>query len=137
MNNYSFCTVFLIFYLVLSCQNKQKIEFDLVSNLNKYAKTIKSRQVSETSKICTKKGFNSIMEWSDSLKNQELLNAISRTFASNSIVYSQPNDSTYNLGIEPLKNQFYGQSTGEITLIMVNNELKIDSYRGGSIIKSH
>lgn len=119
---------------MISCQYQQKNEFDIVGNLNNYAKIIKGRKIDDISKICTKNGFNSILEWSDSLQNIALLNSISNTFSSKRIVFTQPNNLTYRLEIEPFKRKFSGESTGEITLIIEKGKLKINSYKGGFVI---
>lgn len=126
--------VTVLLFLVISCQNQQKTEFDLVRNLNNYAKIIDSRKGDDISKICTKKGFNSILEWSDSLRDVQLLKSITNTFSSKRIVFSQPNNFTYRLETEPFKRKVVGESVGEITLILKNGKLKIDSYSGGYVV---
>lgn len=124
--------IVLCFVIFQSCNHKtQDNKKNIFSDLREYSLIIKSKDVDNISKICTKQGLNKLLEWSDSLKNDEIVNSIFNTFEAKNIVFTQPKPNTFCLETEPFKNKSYGEGTGEITLILVKGKLKIDYYNGG------
>ena len=119
--------------LYQSCSNKPKEKY-VFSDLKDYSLIIKSKNLQKISKICSKQGLNKLIEWSDSLKNDEIINSISNTFSTKNIVFTQPKPNTFSLETEPFKNKIHGDRTGEITLILVKGKLKIDFYQGGIVM---
>ena len=118
-------------YSFISCVNSSDEQtIDLVSTLNEYSKIIESRDLDQLRSICTPNGFDSMMDWTDSLRKDKVVDEIATIFSQQSILFSQPNDSTFEVSTLQSERPLPGQSSGLIIIKLVQNRFKIDAYLG-------
>jgi len=122
----------MILILFVSCVNtSDEPKVDLVGTLNEYSKIIESRDLDQFRSICTPNGFDSMMDWTDSLRRDKIVNEITATFSQKSIVFSQSNDSVFNVSTSQLERPLTGGRIGRVVLKSIQGQLKIDAYEGG------
>lgn len=81
-------------------------------------------------KVCTCHGYSALIEGTDSLKNQPVIEAISKTLSSKHMVFSGRNDSTFVVMIGEGISSYDGP-VGDMTVCVRNGSAKIDEYAGG------
>lgn len=117
--------------LLSSCFNSsEEPKVDLVGTLNSYSKIIASRDLDQLATICTPNGFNSMMDFTDSLRRDKVVNKIVSTFGQEKILFSQTNDSTFEVSTLQSERPLPGGSSGLIVLKFTQNQFKIDAYLG-------
>ncbi len=117
--------------LLSSCLNSsEEPKVDLVGTLNSYSKIIASRDLDQLATICTPNGFNSMMDFTDSLRRDKVVNKIVSTFGQEKILFSQTNDSTFEVSTLQSERPLPGGSSGLIVLKFTQNQFKIDAYLG-------
>lgn len=116
-----------------SSSRSQTDEFSIVEKANDIAIVLKTRDLNKISKVCTEQGFASLMDWTDSLKNDKLLTVITDKLASNEFIYSTDNDKIYTIHINE-KEMKDGDNVGDIVIIRLNGKAFIDRYWGGTSI---
>lgn len=121
--------------LLLSCTNSptHTKEINIIAKANKIARVLKSKDQQKISTVCTKQGFNSLLDWTDSLKNDKLLNVITTKLASNTFAYSIASNQHYRISIEP-EEMNDGNHVGDITLIIRHNKALLEQYAGGVLM---
>lgn len=129
-------SIFISSVFILSGCNSsrsQTDEFSIVEKANDIASVLKTRDLNKISKVCTEQGYASLMDWTDSLKNDKLLTVITDKLASNEFIYSTDNDKIYTIHIneEEMKD---GDNVGDIVIIRLNGKAFIDRYWGGTSI---
>ena len=117
--------------LLSSCFNSsEEPKVDLVGTLNSYSKIIASRDLDQLATICTPNGFNSMMDFTDSLRRDKVVNKIVSTFGQEKILFSQTNDSTFEVSTLQSERPLPGGSSGLIVLKFTQNQFKIEAYLG-------
>lgn len=102
----------------------------LDSTINQYVIALNKMDVNSLQSITTENGFKSLLEWSDSLKDTAFFVAISNILSQRKICNLVDYDTTITLSLgEP--NEILGATGGYLFLKKVNNQLKINQFRGG------
>jgi hypothetical protein len=122
----------LVLILSSSCNNSSnEAQLDVVDTLNSYSKIIASRDLDQLHSICTPNGFDSMMDWTDSLRKDKIVDEITTTFSQKRILYSQSNDSVFMVSTSQYERPLPGGSIGRVMLKSIRGQLKIDAYEGG------
>ncbi len=102
----------------------------LQTTLEQYAQEMNKMEINSLKNITTEKGFRSLLDWSDSLQNKEFITSLSDLLLHFEVYNIIESDSSITLSLgEP--NEIVGATGGYLFLKKVNNELKINQYRGG------
>ncbi len=125
-----FFTILLLAFLSLSSCNKLTPE--LSKNLTELSVIIKSKEKSKLLKICTERGYKSILSWSDNLRNDTFINNLSENLSNNGqgVFNVSENDSLIYLSLGK-SDPIVGATGGYLYLLKLGNEYKIDEFRGG------
>ena len=120
---------------VVGCSENTKIEefdvnIDVLSEINGYDKILESRSFKKIETISTPKGFNSIIEISDSLRDNNFINDILLNLRSESIQYATSNDESFDIILrENADNSNLGRPIGEINFTLSGENFLINEYK--------
>lgn len=138
-NTIKFILISLFILAQLGCSDKSSDEnittelneeLDLKETLKSFAIEIESRDTIRIQNITNQKGYSSIISWSDSLKNESFINHLTRDLKNYHV--AQINDYETVIIVSLGKpDEILGATGGYIVLKKINNELKIDEFRGG------
>lgn len=123
----------LLFLLTLimnfSC-SKSNSELD--KSLTDFSTKIAGIKLAELKKITTEKGFKSLLDWSDSLKNDQFLNILSKNLKNggNEVFNKNDLDSLVILSLGK-SDVIVGATNGYLILKKTDEGFKIDGFRGG------
>jgi hypothetical protein len=111
--------------------NELNEELELEKTLKELASELESNDSKRIKKITTDKGYSSLISWSDSLNDAEFINRLSKDLKNyNFADVNVWNDSMLALSLGEL-DEILGATHGYIVLKRINNELRIDEFRGG------
>lgn len=132
---YSVYIFLLSIFVIAGCVNSQSQnnEDRIIYEANEISEVLKTRDTNKISEVCTEKGFKSLLEWTDSLRNEIVMEGVINTLSSKRIQYSKPSETSYRIFI-PKEVMNDGNSTGNILLVKKNGKAKIDAYEGGITI---
>ena len=102
----------------------------LNNELNRLATEIETSDSLRIKNITTNKGYTSILEWSENLSNRQFISGLV-----NNLIHYVPkkgfdHDSLLILSLGK-SDPITGSTGGYLVLRKINNEIKIDEYRGG------
>jgi hypothetical protein len=121
-------SLFIFFGCIISSSQNNVININ--KEANQIAIVLKKKDLNKISKVCTEKGLTSILDWTDSLKNEKLMTVIINKLSSNTLVYSISQDGSYRIGIEE-KNMNDGNNVGDIIIVIQNGKARVDEYMEG------
>lgn len=118
--------------LLQSCTNSHSNskEINIIEKANEIATVLKSKELQKISKVCIKQGFNSLLDWTDTLRNEKLLDVLTTKLASNTFAYSISTNQHYRISIEP-EEMKDGNHVGDITIVIQHGKALLDQYAGG------
>ncbi|MFN5786512.1 MAG: hypothetical protein ACK46O_09165 [Flavobacteriia bacterium] len=127
-----FSILIISFFIIIGCSSfrSQNNEINIIKEANEIAIVLKTKDLNKISKVCTEQGLISILDWTDSLKNEKLMTVIIDKLSSNTLVYSISQDGSYRIGIDE-KDMNDGNNVGDITIVIQNGKARIDEYMGG------
>ncbi len=124
---FNFTLLFITIFLLAECKS---LDSEIEADLDHFAEIIKSKDVSKIKKITTNKGLTSLMDWSDSLRNERFITKLGENLKNNNIFNVQKADSVIYLSLGE-SDQIVGATGGYLRLKRVEGELRIHEYRGG------
>jgi len=95
-----------------------------------YATEIQSRDISRIQDITTERGLESLLEWSDSLKDESFIERLSLDIKDFNVFSIMDSDSIVILSLGKSDN-IVGATGGYLYLNKENDKYKIDLYKGG------
>ncbi|WP_196889871.1 hypothetical protein [Aureivirga sp. CE67] len=121
--------ILLTLILNVGCSDSNS-EFD--KTLTNFSDVLAEINSAELEKITTKKGFNSIMDWSDSLRNTKFLHDLSDDLKNggDGIFHTNDLDSIIILSLGE-SDEIVGATGGALFLRKIDTVYKIDEFRGG------
>lgn len=138
-NTIQFILISLFYLAQLGCSNisldknntpELTEDFELKETLKSFAIEIESRDTIRIQNITNHKGYTSIIRWSDSLKNESFINHLILDLKNYDIAQMNNYDTIIIVSLGK-PDDILGATGGYIVLKKINNELKIDEYRGG------
>jgi hypothetical protein len=120
---------------IVGCSEKTKIEefdvnIDVLSEINGYDKILESKSFKKLETISTPAGFKSIIEISDSLRDNNFINDILLNLRSESIQYATSNDESFDIILrENADNSNLGRPIGEINFTLSGDNFLINEYK--------
>lgn len=139
-NTIKFILISLFILAQLGCSEKSSTEnittelneeLKLKKPLNELGCEIESKDSIRIKNISTDKGYASLLSWSDSLRSDSFINDLSRLMKNyNVFEITKWNDSMLAVSLGK-SDQILGATGGYLVLKEINNELKIDEFRGG------
>lgn len=134
------CIILSLFILTqLACSNKSsdekitesKEELELKEPLKELAGELESNDSIRIKNITTDNGYSSLISWSDTLNDITFINRLSKDLKYYNVAdVNEWNDSMIALSLGEL-DEIVGATHGFIVLKRINNEIKIDEFRGG------
>jgi hypothetical protein len=139
-NTIKFILISLFIVAHLGCSNKSSEE-NVTNDLNEESELKKSLIVMagelesndslRIKNITTENGYSSLISWSDSLNDNSFINRLSKDLKYYNVAdINKWNDSMIALSLGKL-DKIVGATHGYIVLKRINNELRIDEFRGG------
>ena len=105
---------------------------ELDKSLTDFSTVIADIDSDELKKITTEKGFNSIMTWSDSLSNIQFLRRLSDNLKNGGSGVFDKNDLDSVVILSLGKSDvIVGATNGYLTIRKIDDNYKIDGFRGG------
>ena len=139
-NTIKFILISLFILAQLSCSDKRSDEnmtselneeLELKEPLKELAFELESNDSSRIKKITTDNGYSSLMIWSDTLNDTLFINRLSKDLKYYNVAdINKWNDSMIAISLGKL-DEIVGATHGYIVLKRINNELRIDEFRGG------
>lgn len=123
------------FFIIIGCSSSrsQNNEINIIKEANEIAIVLKTKDLNKIAKVCTEQGLTSILDWTDSLKNEKLVTVIINKLSSNTLIYSISKNGSYRIGIDE-KDMTDGDNVGVIIIVIQNGKARIDGYMGGTSI---
>lgn len=127
-----FSILIISIFIIFGCSSSrsQNNEINIIKEANEIAIVLKTKDLNKISKVCTSQGLTSILDWTDSLKNEKLVTVIINKLSSNTLVYSISKNGSYRIGIDE-DDMNDGDNVGDITIVIQNGKARIDGYMGG------
>lgn len=122
----------IMFSLIVSCSNSSNESIDLVSELRIIGKELNSYDSKRILKVCTKNGFDSLLDWSDSLRDEKFIINLSENLVNDRITFVPLKDSVYQITIYNLIED--QTTTGGCDIKFINGVAKIDKFQGSTSI---
>lgn len=139
LTKYSNVFAFLLVFFLPNCSLKtdsvNSRNIDLFYSLGGYGNLLLSKDTIAIKSICTEKGYKSILQWSDSLKDEEFVYMLASNLNDTIFQYSPKTDSTLQIDLKYPNNRD-GKHVGSLDMIISNDQLYIDQYWGGVEVKS-
>lgn len=128
---------FLIFLFACSEKNKESNrvvpskQAKLEDTLQKLADGLEFKNYQKLKNCTTEKGYLSLLSWSDSLKDKSFINDLKLNFKKYTIANLKDWEDTMVIIYLGKQDEVLGATGGFVVFKRINQELKIDEFRGG------
>lgn len=133
-----FLTIFLLIVLfACSPQNKESNRIvpskqtQLEDTLQKLADGLEFKNYQKLKNCTTEKGYSSLLSWSDSLKDRAFINDLKMNLKKYTVANLKDWEDTMVIIYLGKQDEVLGATGGFVVFKRINQELKIDEYRGG------
>jgi hypothetical protein len=128
----------LLTLIITSCSNKDNnipteivyTEFNVLKVINGFSNKLISRDTNQIKSITTDKGYKSILEWSDTLKNISFIEMLSNDLKNENIIYDLISDSEFEIHTGNNTGNKTNLPVGFLRFKEINGIYKIDGYSG-------
>ncbi len=131
-------TIFLLFILfACSLQNKESNrvvpskQAQLKDTLQKLADGLEFKNYQKLKNCTTEKGYLSLLSWSDSLKDRAFINDLKMNLKKYTVANLKDWEDTMVIIYLGKQDEVLGATGGFVVFKRINQELKIDEFRGG------
>jgi hypothetical protein len=116
----------IFFNLIFSCNSNSNN--DLYTHIDNISKEIQSNEFSRIKKVCTKNGYKSILNWSDSLDNKHFFEKLVRSLSFRPLSFHLIGEVTFEVF---LYDEYpFIRTSGILTIIIIDKNVKIEKYEG-------
>ena len=131
-------TIFLLIFL-FACSPQSKESNRVVSikqtqlehTLQKLADGLEFKNHKKVKNCTTEKGYLSLLSWSDSLKDKSFINDLKMNLKKYTVANLKDWDDTMVIIYLGKQDEVLGATGGFVVFKRINQELKIDEFRGG------